>query len=249
MNAIRKSELVAAFRFPCIAHGCEEAFECDAAAKAGARAMARQAGWDFVKIKALEGRKDEAWFCPEHNQNRLDTIEAHKKNRLFVYSGEASAKKARDEDNIKQAETRAQSAQNRFQRGFARILTGAEMTACMKLLDAMERAEISGNASMAYDGVGIDSLSFGEKNVAEATLNALTFVRRCKMAVISGVQMEIPDAWRTLVVSLIADLNAEDTGRMICRLRKDRMLKKTQATALGAASVQRAAAAIVDIRY
>jgi len=247
MPAVAKIETGYPFRFPCVAVACDETFDCCAESKTGARSLARMQGWDFAKHTTLRG-KVEVWYCPAHNRARLAAIKSSDTKKLYVYSDERK-KDSEDEDNLKQAEKRQHGARNSFQRGFGRILTGAEMTACMKLLAAMETAIISGNATMAYDGAGVDSISYGEKSVSERVIEALTFVRRCKLAVIAGVQMEIHDAWRALVTALIADRSVEDAGHMITRQRRDRQLKRPEAIALGSETIQRAASAITEIRY
>ena len=221
MSAALKIEPCQAFRFPCATVGCCEAFECEAPTKAAARAKARQKGWDFTKMKTLRGTV-EVWKCPKHQAEYLQRRKEGQAKRLVVHSDERDEREAADDQLLQEAEQRVKGQQGGFSRGFGRVLNGAEMTACEKLQYAFEVIETAGNASMSYDGVGIDNLSYGGKSVADRVLNARSYERRCQLAVVAQVQMKHHDAWRVFEGALKKNLNVIETGDMICRLRKDR---------------------------
>lgn len=209
-----------------------------------ARASARDKGWDFTKYPAIGGRKIELWRCPAHAAEVREKIKNHRRNRLLVYSDEPVAV----DTTLDEAEERVTSRQNSFERAFGRILTGSEIGACNRLRAAIQTVEIAGNASMSYDGVGVDSFSFGSKTLAESVIEAQNYIRRCQTAVIGTVQMIHHDAWRVLIGAIANDLNVRQTGDMICKMRKDKRGRDAR-IALAGDVVQKSAHAIENIRY
>ena len=244
MNALRiQKEVQTRFRFRC--QKCDSEIEVEAEKKAGARAIARRRGWDFQKQRHLEGAS-ELWYCPVHWAAIQEAIRRHRARKLKVYTDEPT-KTQNDDSNLIDAEKRAHGAMRSFEVGFGRVLTGDQMTACLRLRTALEIVAGAGNACMSYDGVGIDNLSYGAKSIQERVVEARTFERRCQKAVISDVQPFHVDAWKVFIAAIERDLTAEKTGELVGRMRKDKNHKRQRAHAIDI--VSRSADAIKKIRY
>ena len=168
--------------------------------------------------------------------------------RLVRYTDDETSQERDDRERLEDAEKRLRESQSPFQIGFGRILNSAEMTACERLRDAMATVETSGNASMSYDGAAVDSFSYGSKTISDRVVEASHYKRRCEMAVVADVQMRFHDAWKVFTRAIEAELNAQQTGDMICQLRKDKMGKHKRRD-LAVEIIQASAFAIRDITY
>lgn len=232
-------------RFECSAVGCHECFEVVGETKAAARSAALKTGWDFNTFKTISGSRQEAWSCPTHASEIKRKIKAHKAKRLVRYSDDISSKDRDDFEILQGALKRHNDSLTRFERYFGVILPSAQMTACGRLLHALEKIESSGNAAMGYDGSAVDSLTFGAKTIQESVLDAITFHRRCHLAV-AAAQDEIH--WRVLIHSISRDFTPQEAGDFFYRLKKESAGEKKRRS-VGVDVVQNAASAIIDIRY
>jgi len=234
--------------FCCSANGCVEEFTSDAKARAGARHDARKAGWSFVKVDGLNG-KVEVWKCAQHTAEYLAKRNKRRKEGLLVYSDEGREAEKQDDSDLKEAIQRhVNTRKGDFELHYHHALNGAQMSACLRLRSAIQSIEISGNASMSYDGVGIDRITFGAKTIQESVLDAIQFLKACKRAVQSDVQPFHHDAWRIFEHAIIADLTPQMTGQFICESRGDKMGRERQ-RALAIEIVGLASAAILKINY
>lgn len=216
--------------------------------KAAARAALRANGWDFVKTAT----KEEIWFCPEHNKERLEKIRNHSAKRLIVHSDEANAKKRHSAEGenafFESALDKIIKARGKFERYFGEILSGDEMAACKRLRTALEIVDAAGWSNGSYDGLGVDSLSYGSRTVQQRVLNAVTYAKACERGVIGQVQNRHHDAWAALRDAIENDRPPQDAGDELCRRRKDKRNEKAR-RALAVEIISQAARAIVDIPH
>ena len=217
-------------------------------ARPQARHIARRAGWiEAGKVSTRHGKLD-MWRCPECAQKRKTVFEGRHKT-ITVYDGEAKDKAIKAAaDFAEAAAIYDKKRKTPFEIGFSRILTDEQMAACSRLLAAIERQVIGGNACQSYDGIGVDSFNAHEKVITDACMSAYDFEKACQLAIVAEVQTIHHDAWRVFRHAVEQQINVQDLGKWINRLRGDRMgEKKQRRTAVSI--VERCAEAIREIRY
>lgn len=252
MSAVRKIDGVPVheeriFTFKCRVKGCGKEIDVTAKTSTAARGFAMKYGWDFRKEPSLQGPL-EYWTCAGHTEEWRDLIKKHRVKRLLRYTSEAPVE-SEDEKQVKIAKARHADSQTCFERAFGRILSAEEITACGRLLHAMQIVECAGNATASYDGSPVDSFDRGSKTIQGYVLDARQYVRRCEKAVVGEVQMKEHDAWKVLTNAIQSDWTVLKTGEEICRMRRIPKKNEKDCRALASSIVSKAAAAIVRVRY
>lgn len=245
----------------CIGTDCAEAIE--GISKPSARSRARAAGWrDFAMTErgalALPSKKaiaegwTEVWMCPSCEEERAAAVSRYKQKRLVVFDGADAAKRAeqarKDESDLRQIEAQNVRVESSFAKAFRPILSGEQMAACEMLRAAFGKIATAGNATPSYDGISVDTFSFGSKTISDDVCRALAYERSCMIAVVSAVQMIHHDAWRAFKTAIDADLSATELGEWLNRSRKDRMGEKRR-RAIAVDIVERSSSAVLSIRY
>ena len=193
--------------------------------KTNSRRLAYDSGWKMRK-EGQPGQKQELWRCS---------------------SCEDKAYKA-EEQRLAESVAAVRSSQSRFERWFGEAIDGDQMGAAIRLRHAMQTVEIGGNARMAYEAGGVNSLTFGSKTISEKVLEASTYIRLCQRAVIGEVQMYHHDAWACLKAAVSQDMTPQETGAWINVTRKDRK-NRDAARLLAITIIDKATRAILTTRY
>lgn len=219
----------------------------DGNSKPHARNLARRLGWQHWN-SGPKNAKQELWCCPECNPKRLAAIAVHETRRLTVFDGIAAEKKRKAEAELQEIAEKNKRIESKFERGFGRILDGQQMAACDLLRHAMAEVAKAGNATPSYDGISVDTYSFGSKTISDRVIRARSYERQCEIAVVCAVQMTHHDAWRIFRHAIENDVGAQDLGDYVEKSRRSRISEKRRRE-IAVDIVERASAAICALRY
>lgn len=224
---------------------CGDGLDCGQVRRPRARADARAIGWDFIKV-AEDGNKVEVWFCPRHVHVAREKLLMERREGIVAWSDDETVSIASQiEKQIAKRQGERMAMHSRFERYFGPALTGNEMAACMRLRNALDIVETAGNATASYDGIGVDSFSFGSKTLQDKVIIASHYRRQCETSVVGIYSKTV---WRVLLHSIWRDFSPQDAGDFWARLEKESM-GRDKRMAKGVEAVSDGAKAIIAIRY